>query len=387
MLGHPLLENVSDAILFSRVLFVLYRVLGQVGPALSQWRQVIMEYGRIIKRAADITWRHKVLWVFGIAAALFSGTGFPKGSGGGQGFQYRFDGGDIERWRDKLPFIPRLPFGPHNWFRGPAFPWETLAPVILGIVGIIMVLALVTFIVSIIVRYTSFGALVGMVNEIEETERTSFKSGLGMGWSRLLRLFAIHLLIGVGVFIAVMVLIALLMGGALVSLVPGVFLIEAGGGLKVLGILVVVAASLGLLLMLIAAILALTAVTTLIREFAYRACVIDKRGVFDALGAGITLVRARLREAILMWLLMLVINMALSLAAIPLVLLGVGGVVGPALATYGATRSVGAAVLVAVPFGLVILAVSVFLSGLYLTFRSTVWTLTFRELPAASASS
>ena len=41
-----------------------------------------MNYGDLLKRAARITWRYKVLWIFGILLALTAGGG---GGGGGGG--------------------------------------------------------------------------------------------------------------------------------------------------------------------------------------------------------------------------------------------------------------------------------------------------------------
>ena len=54
-----------------------------------------MDYGRIIKRSLEITWRNKVLWIFGIAATLF-GAGGGGGSGAGNNlFQYSFNKQDM----------------------------------------------------------------------------------------------------------------------------------------------------------------------------------------------------------------------------------------------------------------------------------------------------
>ena len=338
-----------------------------------------MEYGRIIRRALDTTWRHKVLWVFGIAAALFGGG---RGGGGGGGLQYVFSGRDVEQWRQKVPWIPGRPFEPWPWPQTPLPDWQAVVPVVLAVVAILLVVAFLVFIASIIIRYTSLGALAGMVDEVERTEHTSFKSGLTKGWSRLLRLFAIDLIIGIVVFVIVMALIVLATIAILLASAPAILLFQAGTGAGVAGILWAVAVGLGLVLVFILVGLALAALTTLIREFAFRACVIDGKGIFGALGAGIALTRSRSREAVLMWLLLLAINLAVGLVAIPLALLGVGGILGPALLTFTTTRSVLAAIGVALPFVLIIALLSAAIGGIYLTFRSAVWTLTYRELRA-----
>ncbi|HUV95068.1 MAG TPA: hypothetical protein VMX14_09590 [Anaerolineae bacterium] len=328
-----------------------------------------MEYGRIVRRALDITWRHKVLWVFGIAAALFgggrSGGGGGGGSGGG-GVQSVIGSGDFERWWPQTP--------PPNW--------ETIIPILVGIGVIALVVGFLVLVVSIIVRYTSLGALAGMVDEVERTEGTSFKSGVKRGWACLLRLFAIDLLIGIVVFVIVMALLVLGIIGVLLASAPAALLFQAGTGAGVAGILWAVAVGLVLLLAFILVGLALSAVVTLIREFAFRACILDGKGVFGALGEGIALTRNRSREAVLMWLIMVAINLALGLVSIPFALLGVGAMLGPALLAFSATRSPLAAAGVALPFLFVIALASAAIGGIYLTFRSAVWTLTYRELRA-----
>ena len=51
-----------------------------------------MDYGKVLSRAWEITWRWKVLWILGFLASLASG------GGGGGGPSSSFSGGDIERW-------------------------------------------------------------------------------------------------------------------------------------------------------------------------------------------------------------------------------------------------------------------------------------------------
>jgi len=263
-----------------------------------------MEYERIIKRALNISWRHKVLWVFGIAAAVFGGAHRgPRGEG--SGIQYILSSGDIERWQRSLPRVPWCPIKPWAW-QGMPFPeWSAMAPVLAGLVAVALIVAFLALIVGIVVRFTSLGALVGMVDEVERTEKTSFKSGLAKGWANLLRLFALNLIIGLAVFLVVVALILLGTMAVALASVPAILLFQAGTAPGVAGILWAVAVGLGLLLVSVLVGLAVAALTTLVREFAFRACVIDGQGIFDALRAGVALVRNRPREAVLTWLLLL----------------------------------------------------------------------------------
>ena len=337
-----------------------------------------MEYGRIVKRAFNITWHHKALWVFGILAAFFGAT-WP----GGRAPQYSFDGKDIQRWRQDWPLMPGAPFGRGGLPALGAPEWQTVGAIILGVLGVLIVVGLLMALVGIIVRNTSLGALIGMVDEIEEGEQTSFKAGLATGWKRFLRLFAISLIMAIGVALVVFVVILVLGIGMAVVAAPGAMLIAGRGGLAALGILWSVFAGLAALALVVLVFLALSALVTLVQEYAYRACVLDGMGVFDALSAGIALTRVRLRESVTMWLAMLGIRLALGLAAVPLIVLGFGAIVVPSALAAGATDSGWAALLIALPLAFLFFLAAAWVSGVYVTFRSAVWTLTFRELRPA----
>ena len=80
-----------------------------------------------------------------------------------------------------------------------------------------------------------------------------------------------------------------------------------------------------------------------------------------------------------MWLLLVAINLAVGLISLPFALLGIGMIVAPAFLAARATQSP-AALLVSVPFILLFLLIAVLVGGVYYAFRSSVWTLTYREL-------
>jgi hypothetical protein len=341
-----------------------------------------MEYGHIIKRAWNITWRNKVLWIFGIAAALFTG-GMRGGNSGSRGMQYSMGGDQMGRWRDFFPGMPMMPhgrFGPQLMPRIPGAELERLVPVIVAVLGVLAVVGLALFLIGLVVRYTSFGALIGMVNETEEDDSTSFKSGLRTGWQRFLHLLAISVLIGIGLVVVTLVfMIVLAIIGALV-LAPGILLVASQGNATAPGILLIVGGAMVLALLVLIFSLVVSALKTVLLAYAYRVSVLDGKNVFDALKAAWNLVRARLRESLLMWLLLLAINLGLALLAIPLGLMAAGAMVGPAVAIYAATESIGGAILSALPVLLIVIAISLVIRGVYLTFRSAVWTLMFREL-------
>lgn len=322
-----------------------------------------MDYGRIIRRALEITWRHKVLWIFGAVAALFSGGG-GGGNGASNAIQYQLDRGDLGGLSRMLPFG--------------VDPSEVI-PIILAIIAALVVFAVALAIVGIVVRYTSLGALIGGVDEVERTERTSFGTSLNRGWRNLLPLFAIDLLIGIVGFVFALAVIVLAIAGAAFALIPAIALAE-GAGNNVIAILWAVGVGLAVLLGIIAIGVALSALATLVRELSFRARVLEGQGVFAAIGTAFRLIRSRLKEVLLVWLLLVAISLALAILTIPLVVIGAVGLIGPVVAALAITEAAVVAFLIAIPLLLLFIIVAALVSGIYLTFESAVWTLAYREL-------
>lgn len=335
-----------------------------------------MEYGKVLKRAWEITWRHRVLWIFGVVATIF-GAGNQPGGGGGSGLQYAFRGLDMENLWRVLPFFGRVPFSPDAL---PGF--QVVGPFILALLGFAFMMGLVFLIVGILVRYTSFGAMIDLVNtaEVCDDEGVTFQRGLRTGWRRFLPLFAIDILISIATFVLVTILVVLFVVGVLLAVLPAIPFFRAGNLLVLVGILWAVGVGLFVVLFLLFLGLAISAFTTVLRMFAFRASVIEEQNVFDALGRSFTLLRARLWASLVTWVLLALINVVLSVVMIPVVLVGIGGMIGPMLAVLRLTRSVFGAILVAFPAMLGMALISLFIGGLYLVFRSTMWTLAFRAL-------
>jgi hypothetical protein len=68
-----------------------------------------MDYGWVLKRAWEITWKFKGLWVLGILASCSSGGGGGGGGGGSSGSGYQFSGESdprivqFQRWIESIP--------------------------------------------------------------------------------------------------------------------------------------------------------------------------------------------------------------------------------------------------------------------------------------------
>jgi len=303
-----------------------------------------VEYSKILKRAVEITWHHKALWFFGFLLALFSGAG---GAGGGQGIQFTMGPGD------------RLPLG-----------------LTLGIVLLVMAFVLVLVVAAVVIANLSRGALIGMVHEIEETGTTSVPSGWRIGWSRFLLLLAIDLITGIPLVMVAMALIAM-------GLSPLWLLLAQNRALTILAILLAV-----LFMLLVVGLLIVAGVAlSLIRDLAYRQCVVEKKGIVDSIRDGYRMAQQNLRHIGMIWLLLFGIDLAVGIVAAPLFLAIMGVAAVPAAAIFAATESLVSAVLVGILIGIPGFLFLTLLEGVYQAFRSTAWTLTYLELRAQSPRS
>jgi len=329
-----------------------------------------MNYGEVLRRALDITWRHKILWVFGVAAVLFGGAA-SGGGRGGQGWQYALQSADLERWGQAGP-------GSINW--------SAVVPIIAALVGIAMVVAFVLFIIGLVVRYTSYGALIAGVDEIERSERTDFGSALSAGWPRFLHLLVIDILIAIGLIVVALILLVLFGLGLAIVIVPALVIAGSGNGSVWLGIVWGVLTGICWLVLLAIIALAISGFVTLLRELAYRASVIDRRGIFESIGDAYGLIRERLEQAGLMWLILLGIKIVVSMVAIPLVVLGASIIALILGLLYNATGSVASVLIIGLPLAVIAGLAAAFVGGVYYTFVSSAWTLTYRNLRPISPS-
>ncbi len=332
-----------------------------------------MDHFKVLKRAWQIAWRYRALWLVGLLLVLAGGglgSGFSSGapggggSGGGSGGPYR---------------------GPEG-FRSLPELWARVVPVLIGIgvmIVLLLLLAIVIGIVAAIVRYVTRTALIHMVQGYEETgEEIGFKGGMRLGWSRsAFRLFLINLMVNVPLALLMVLLTLPLVGLAIVSFAGG------GGPRVVLGLLFM------FLVIPISLIgIALIIVVKPILEIAYRRCVLEDLGPWEAFKEAWALIRRHLGPAALQWLLLVGLRIAWGIVLIPVNLLlvflalFVSGL--PALVVGGLTSAIanwpvglGLGLLVFVPTFIVIVAVPNIALGIFATvYHSTVWTLTYREL-------
>jgi hypothetical protein len=365
-----------------------------------------MDYGKVLKRSWHMVTRYRALWIFGIVlgmvtlsweTVLLGGLDeenqYPRGivitRMGGETFydalqrtlQEELDGAE-EEISIALRELDQL------------FTRELGSRFVVDVMTVLAVLAaafVIMLIVTKIARYVSEAALIRMVGDYEDTgKRRGVWQGLRLGLSRTAwRFFLIDLAIDIPAILAFMLLIALaftplvfgIRGSTPTTVIVGSLF---SGGLFVVGIVLAVVA--GTLL-------------SVLKRFFRQACALEGLGVIASIRRGWAVVGRKPIDVLVMWLIMLgvalgwgvVITLSfVVLFPILILFIALGGAAGalPAYLVFLLSSLVfeGAlpvllAIIVGLPiFILVMLAPWWCLGGLMEVFKSSAWTLTYRQL-------
>ncbi|MFN8423522.1 MAG: hypothetical protein U0470_09115 [Anaerolineae bacterium] len=325
-----------------------------------------MQFVEILKRAWTLTWRYKILWLFGLLAGTGGGINFSGSGSGGSGG--RPDGGgasglpgwmgDGMSWRD-------------GGFGAMALQWlRDHAAIIALVLGVLFLVGFVLFVISIAAR----GGLIRLSARADDGEAVSAGDGWRVGFHYWWRTLGTHLVI----FLPIL---AVLIVGAAVLGVTGFGAFAAWGagrsGLAGTGLV----AFIGLLVVFLPFLFVATIAANLMLELALRHAILAERPVLDAVGAAWRDLRGRFVDVFLMWIVMLIAGFAFGIV---ILLIG-AAVLGPALVAGFVAGRVGLAILLGMP-GLLVLLIPV---GIYGAWRSTAWTLFWRRLavPATPAPS
>lgn len=302
-----------------------------------------MDYGAVLSRAWEITWRWKVLWILGFLAAL--GNGVASGNP-----SYTTDSSD---WG-------RMYYG--RWI-----PPEIIA-LLVSIACLILVIGIAVWVVSIIAR----GGLIAGVQQVEDEGATTFGQAWRAGASRFWTLFGISFLAAIPVFIlfvlGIIVLVATLAASSAGFSQPprGAGIASAilcGGGLLCGTILVAI-------------------VLAQIRIYAERAAILEGLSWIQAFKRGWEILKENLGPTIVLWIIFLAIGLVFAMGVIG----GLAAVLLPFIALISRTEP-GPWLLVPICFGgLLGSLVFALLSSVVETFSSATWTLAYRELAGLAAA-
>ncbi|MBN1659947.1 MAG: hypothetical protein JXA93_16205 [Anaerolineae bacterium] len=298
-----------------------------------------MDFGKILTRAWQITWRWKVLWILGFLASLGSGTG-------GSNFNYSFDESDMARWQ----------------MRGLDIPEEAVILVIaLACIGILVAIAI--WVISIIAR----GGLIAGVQQVENEGETTFIEAWRVGVRRFWTLFGITVLTALPILILVILFVAAMLVFGLG--IAGTS--EMGDGPLAFGIISTVACAgafcCGLVILAI--------LLSQIQLYADRAAVIEGMGWLDAFARGWQIIKENLGSTIVLWIIFLIIGLIVGV-----VILGAIAVVAaPFLAIFTNVDPEGWMFIPICFGGLLAMILGAIIGAIVNTFTSATWTLAYRE--------
>jgi hypothetical protein len=319
-----------------------------------------MDYVGIVKRAAEVTWRHKILWLFGFFVGSYSGM---------QSFNYSTGGEDWQGTQftaEELPAETQAAFEEFGMTIENVVETGLIIPILLGILAVLMVLGLVWL----VIRTAAQGGLIHLANEGLEGREVRGMKGWGRGFHYWFRVFGVGFVLTLPFMI--LMLLAFVGGGFALFMTIAAAEAEAvgaaiGGALAILGVL----ALFGLLL------IPLAVVFNMVREVALRHVVIGDAAIWES----IKLAWGELwgKQGVFgMWLVQVLMAIAFGLLT---------GIVF-LIVIVAALLPVGFLVFAGGPAGWILLGVLGFLtmialilwSSAYAAFRSAAWTEFYRRM-------
>ncbi len=299
-----------------------------------------MDISAIFKRAWEITWKHKGLWLLGILANCSSG-GSQTSSNVSRMPQYTVGGGEfpqIDHWLQSVPEGTWIAIG-------------------IAVIGGLILLALIFWVLAAIGN----GGLIAGFHMAETGETVTLASAFQQGLSYFWKLLAIQLILGLA---SLVVILPVVFGGALLSI------LTLGIGLICFIPLICLLIPLGIAL----------SIYTLLTQIAL---IVEELDIVAAFQRAWDVFRSNLGEVIVMGLILGVGSFVVGLIlAIPFILMVLPFITGLIVGTDTSTVAGLSMTLIGILFYLPILFLA---SGIMRTFITGSWTLTYRSLIGATA--
>lgn len=300
-----------------------------------------MDYTEILKRAWNITWRYRWLWVLG----LFAGGGV---SGGNSAYQQ-----DMSSTQ---------PFG-----NLPSIDSAGLL-VIMGVAVLVFFISILLFILGVAAR----GGLISQVDRADGGIAPSLREGWRVGFHFFWRVLGIEVaLLAAPVLVLVLAILALL--------VPvGVTVSQTGTASAAEG-LAAGGAVCGLIGFLIVILVPAFIILGVLADLAIRYAVLEDRRWSDAIRTAWGAMRARTGSVAAIWAIRLGVSIALGAVVGGIALVGIM----PFFFTAGSALENGtdtAAILTLIVVMLLLAPVLILLSAIASTFMSALWTVFWRRL-------
>ncbi len=361
-----------------------------------------MDPVKILKRAWQILWSYKALWVFGFILALTAAGSSGGNANNGSSYQGSYDETSGYTSTADTPeefFIEAKEVFDNILEKGipeANITSNELVTVIWSIVAFFVIMTLIGIAMT-FAHYVSQTALIRMVDEYENTDtKMTIKEGFKIGWSRTSwRLFLINLI----VYIPTLLLMALLIidGVAIYNMA-----INGGEFYTTTSFIALI----GFTFLAIFVTMILMAVLLLLRQFVWRVCVFEEAGVRESFRRGAAMARENWKNIGVMWLIMLGLGVAWMIVSfiaffILLPAVFITAILGAIISAIPGMILVGffslflngylpwivGAIFIAPLFFTFAFSPWIMLSAWQATYTSTVWTLTYRELKAMDALS
>ena len=295
-----------------------------------------MDFGYVLKRAWEIIWKFKVLWIFGILASCGQASG---SSGSNSGFRFSSQNGNVSSPIERY--------------------FAQLNPGIIALLITIAIIVVLFLIVLAILLGTvgRVGLIRGTIKAEQGAERLTFGELWREGLTYFWRVFGLNLLIGVIIFVAI--LIIALTGVVLTVGTLGIFIL--------------------CLIPIICLLIPVMWAVSVVVEQANIALVVENLGITEAIKRGWQVVRDNIGNVLVMSLI-LILGVGLiggAIIGLPLLIVAAPAIAGLATGTSVAIRNglilSGLLFIVYLPFLLV-------LSGILRAYNASAWTLTYLRL-------
>jgi hypothetical protein len=304
-----------------------------------------VDYGKVLGRAWEITWRWKVLWIFGFLASL------GQGGGGGGSSSYQFSGDEVNL--DK-------------WTQGsPGQFWTAFSGVILAVICLLFILFIILWVVSVISR----GALIGGVLQVEDEGSTSFRQAWAVGVRKFWTLF------GLGVLATIPLILLVLAGIAFMFLgiAGGIGLLDSQ---EAAGISTIVTFALVCGCLSCCVLVPLLVVLEQIRVYGERGAILEDLGWIEAFKRGWQVFKDNLGPTIILWIIFFGIGIVIFIISLVLMIV----MFAPLLIFLGISDFGTASIVSMICTGLVAIVLFAIIRSVVTAFTSATWTLAFREL-------
>jgi len=294
-----------------------------------------LDYGAILRRAWQITWNNKILWLFGILAGLVAGNS-PNWNRGGPDINYRFNYQD-----------PDLPPGLRRML-GEGLDQN----VILAIVAGLACLGLIIFLVALFLSVVGRGGLIGGIALADKQGRVSFGEAWGIGMRKFIVVFVIGLIVWI---------VGLLISGASALLAATICLLP----LACIGFLLV-------------------AVLGVYTQLAQIAAVKDDLDIFAALTRAWQVIRDNLANVVILGLILVVIGAVVGfLLAAPAIAIVVPAAMGIVFLSNDAAIAGNIGLIIAGLCLVVYVPIAIVIGGVVQTWVTAAWTLAYEQMAAA----